>query len=60
MEKIKIHNYTNEINKLFLYDMDKDGFLLYKEFENYYYNLIKNNLRLAWNNFNNLGYNNII
>ena len=60
MERIKIHNYTNEIKKLFSYDIDKDGFLLYEEFENYYYDLIKNNLRLAWNNINNLGYNNFL
>ena len=60
MKRIKRKNYNYEIYKLFSYDMDKDGFLLYEEFKKYYYDLIKNNLGLAWNNINNLGYNNYL
>ena len=60
MKRIKRKNYNYEINKLFSYDMDKDGFLLYEEFKKYYHDLIKNNLGLAWNYINSLGYNNYL
>ena len=47
----------SEINKLFLYDKDKDGFILFEDFIKYYYDLINKDLNKIWRN---LGYNNYL
>ena len=59
METIK-RNYDKDINELFLYDRDKDGYLLFEEFIQYYFNLIKKKLFIIWKDLNNLGYNNFL
>ena len=40
MKAIKT-NQNRDINKLYLYDIDKDGYLLLEDFIQYYYDLIK-------------------
>ena len=59
MEKIK-RNKDYYINELFLYDRDKDGYLLFEDFIQYYYDLIKKRLYIVWEDLNNLGYNNFL
>ena len=59
MEKIKRNNNSN-INELFLYDIDKDGYLLFEDFIKYYYDLIKSDIDIVWEDLNNLGYNNFL
>ena len=59
MNKIK-RNDDENINKLYSYDIDKDGYLLFEEFIQYYYNLIKYDINIAWKDLNNLGYNNFL
>ena len=46
MEKIK-RNIDDYINELFLYDRDKDGYLLFEDFMKYYYDLIKSNKNIV-------------
>ena len=53
-----INRKDDEIKKLISYN--KDGFLLFNEFLNYYYGLIKKNLNDIINDFNKLGYNDIL
>ena len=48
----------NNINKLFSYDIDKDGYLLFEDFMKYYYDLIKSKIYFVWDDLYNLGYNN--
>jgi hypothetical protein len=55
-ETIK-RNDEEDINKLFLYDRDKDGYLLFEDFIQYYYNLIQYDIDIVWEDLNNLGYN---
>ena len=50
----------SEINKLFLYDKDKDGLILFDDFIKYYYDSINKNLNYVWNNLKKLGYNNYL
>ena len=54
MKEIKRNNNIN-INKLFSYDIDKDGYLLFEDFIQYYYDLIKSNIYIVLKNLNNLG-----
>ena len=56
MKKIK-RNDDDNINDIFLYDIDNEGFLLFENFIKYYYDLIKTRLYLVWNDLNYLGYN---
>ena len=49
-----------KINKLFLYDKDKDGFILFEDFIKYYYDLINKDLNEVWKNLEKLGYNNYL
>ena len=44
-------------NKLFVYDEDKDGFILFEDFIKYYYDLINKHLYIVWRNLEKLGYN---
>ena len=48
------------INELFSYDIDKDGYLLFEDFIQYYYDLIKSDIDIVWDDLNNLGYNNFL
>ena len=48
------------IYKLFSYDIDKDGYLLFEDFIQYYYDLIKSDIDIVWEDLNNLGYNNFL
>ena len=59
MKNIKRNNNDN-INELFSYDRDKDGYLLFEDFIQYYYDLIKKRLYIVWEDLNNLGYNNFL
>jgi hypothetical protein len=45
-------------NKLFVYDKDKDGFILFEDFIKYYYDLINKHLYEVWRHLKKLGYNN--
>ena len=46
--------------ELFLYDKDKDGFILFEDFIKYYYDLINKNLNEVWEDLKKLGYNNYL
>ena len=46
-----------KINKLFLYDKDKDGFIFFEDFIQYSYDLINQDLNGVWRNLEKLGYN---
>ena len=59
MKEIKRNNNSN-INELFKYDRDKDGYLLFEDFIQYYYDLIKYDIDIVWEDLNNLGYNNFL
>ena len=48
------------VKELFKYDKDKNGFLLFEDFINYYYDLIKKNLNKVWKDLEKLGYNNYL
>ncbi len=49
------------ISDLFLvYDYNKDDYLNFEGFYNFYYNKIKNNIDKVWKSLYNLGYNNIL
>ena len=50
----------NRIYKLFVYDKDKDGFILFEDFIKYYYDLINEDLNYVWRNLEKLGYNNYL
>ena len=62
-EEEAINYFTNcgygesESNKLFEYDKDKDGFILFEDFIKYYYDLINQDLNKVWRNLEKLGYN---
>ena len=48
---------NNEIiSDLFKYDSDKDEYLTFEDFCNFYYNRIKNNIDKVWKSLYNLGY----
>ena len=49
-----------KINELFVYDKDKDGFILFEDFIKYYYDLINQDLYEVWDNLEKLGYNNYL
>ena len=59
MNKIE-RNDDENINKLYSYDIDKDGYLLIEDFIKYYYDLIKYNIDIVWEDLNNLEYNNFL
>ena len=50
---------NNKINKLFIYDKDKDGFILFEDFIEYYFDLINEDF-IVWGNLEKLGYNNYL
>ena len=52
--------YEWESNDLFVYDKDKDGFILFEDFIKYYYDLINKFLYKVWDNLEKLGYNNYL
>ena len=49
-----------KIIQLFLYDKDKDGFILFEDFIKYYYDLSNKNLNYVWYDLEKLGYNNYL
>ena len=49
-----------KINKLFLYDKDKDGFIFFEDFIKYFYDLINQDLNGVWDDLEKLGYNNYL
>ena len=49
-----------KIDELFVYDKDKDGFILFEDFIKYYYDLINQDLYEVWDNLEKLGYNNYL
>ena len=53
-------NKDNNINKLFSYDIDNKGYLLFENFINYYYDLTKDNSNYLWNDLKKLGYNKLL
>ena len=60
MNKIKTGNINYRINTLLSYDKDKDGYISFEDFKNYYCNLTKYDLYMVWKDLNNLGYNNFL
>ena len=52
--------FDDRIDVLFVYDKDKDGFILFEDFIKYYYNLINKNLNEVQEDLANLGYNNYL
>ena len=51
---------NDRIDDLFVYDKDKDGFILFEDFIKYYYDLINQDLNYVWRNLEKLGYNNYL
>ena len=51
---------NNRSKELFLYDKDKDGFILFEDFIKYYYDLINQDLKDVWYDLKKLGYNNYL
>jgi hypothetical protein len=47
-------------DELFVYDKDKDGFILFEDFIKYYYDLINEDLNDVWKDLEKLGYNNYL
>ena len=55
---IKVNeNDENVNNLLFEYDIDDDGYLLFSDFYQFYYDSIKEDVNLVWNDLYALGYN---
>ena len=52
--------YEWESNDLFIYDKDKDGFILFEDFIKYCCDLINKDLNEVWHDLANLGYNNYL
>ena len=55
---IKVNeNDESVLNLLYEYDIDDDGYLLFSDFCKFYYDSIKDNINLVWNDLYALGYN---
>ena len=57
-DEFEIEEYR--IDELFVYDEDKDGFILFEDFIKYYYDLINEDLKVVWKDLEKLGYNNYL
>ena len=57
----EVNENDKRINSLFsIYNINKDGLLLFEEFLKFYFDSIKNKINVVWDNLYSLGYNNLL